>query len=228
MIDDGLNDENGEFQSAEDFLDAMRTRELCITTVAHIFNGKRDEAMALHPSAKLFIETMCEALEEGSTPEQADARFRSSTEDVRRELAGIINSMIGMLTQVRMVLAKVGYEEGDKHVERGDDEEDCGDPNCPVHGKNADPAKMLDLDGLKNSMAKMLGIDPDKIEVEAVSANTADEAIEKFKKGETIKSSDDSLPPDVRVDAHTLEVQRAIEKLLQGGKPKKRKPQFPS
>lgn len=179
--------------------------------------GNIEEARSQHTGVALLIDVLAEAMSEGSTPKMAKKRFAGGTEEDRRVCAGMLNLMESMAGQVKMVLAEIGFDLGDAHVEAVGG---CGDPNCPnCHGASSGlPDDFADM--LKKKVAEATGLDPDAIQVAAYEGDDPTEALETLMGKSAMRRG--------RRTEHTDEIMEALDRMPASRRPKLPPKKLPS
>lgn len=143
---------------------------------------------SLPSGMSMALDAMEGAVQDHASKADTDALFRAATEEERAEAAGMLNLLEQVVVGVRDVLTNVGGELGDSHVEAVG----CGDPNCPNCGGAAIPS------GVKEKIAKALGLSPDKVDV--VAASSLGEALKTLgpvENGELVFRANDPHTQDI-------------------------------
>jgi hypothetical protein len=197
-----------------------REDQIMLLNAMHaLFAGRYDEARNADPGFALFMDVVADAMVEGARKGEAVERFKAATEHDRAIVAGIYNMLEFMIGQMKTVLARVGAEMGDGHVEvisLGG----CGDPDCPGCGGQAfDSAKLGEALGpaIKEKLAAMLGFDPAKVGVDVVSVDTLDAVQELL--GKTGQP---------KLDKHTNEMMEALDSMPGAKRPRLKPKKLPS
>jgi hypothetical protein len=91
---------------------------------------------------RLAFALLEEAMTKGSNVGMAKRRYvNNTTEDTRRDAAGIVFLLAMLSDKMQDVLAEISYGLGDRHAGKVsvelEDGYNCGNPDCPIHGKDA-------------------------------------------------------------------------------------------
>jgi hypothetical protein len=142
--------------------DSRRRMEAAVESLREMFAVRRMSSD--HEGHRLGYALLEEAMTKGSNVGMAKKRYmNNTTEDLRRDAAGIIYLLAQITGKMQEVLSVVSGNAGDSFAVRVDLEEgyDCGNPDCPVHGKNApkpgDTLTPEQLDMLPPHLAKGFG-----------------------------------------------------------------------
>lgn len=168
------NEDRPPMTDEERKADSRRRMEASLEALREVFAVAR--ASATNDGYKLAFALLEQATTEGSKIGEAKKLYANgTTETERRDASGIIQLIAAITDKMEDVLAAVSGGLGDNFVVRAEiaasDGYDCGNPDCPVHGKNAlKPGDTLRPD--------QLGMLPDEIR---------DGLIDLMKQGLTLK-----------------------------------------
>lgn len=204
----------------DDYTMNERDMTAVLTGLKALFSGKYEEARASHPGVALVLDVLADAMVPGARKAAAIKSFEAASEYDRKVAAGVYNLLENMVTQMKHVLAKVGAEKGDAHVEvvslGGDSEYGCGDPDCENCGGKPFPSdKIAEIIGQK--AAEVLGIPLGKVIVQKLDADSMN-VVEKA------LGEDSSMTHD----SHTNEIMQALDRMPGSKRPRLTPKKLPS
>ena len=207
----------------DDFRVTRENQLMIVNAMRALFTGNLQEARESDPGVALVIDILADAMVDGATKAAAIDRMEAATEHDRMIAAGVYNLLENMIGQMKNLLAKVGAENHDKHVEvisLGG----CGDPNCPgCGGQPFDPSQVGEA--MKAAISNALGINPTNLHVEAVpDGMDMDDAVGALK----AKLANEIGGRKSPLDKHTNEIMEALDSMPGNKRPRLKSKKLPS
>jgi hypothetical protein len=137
-----MSDDNEKKMSDEEVReDSKRRMKEAVERLREVFAVAR--MTSTNDGHRLAFAIMEDAMTEGMTVADAKRKYvDNTTESMRRDAAGIVFLLAQMSDKLQDVLAALSGKLGDSFAKKMSltdliEDFDCGNPNCPVHGKNA-------------------------------------------------------------------------------------------